>query len=146
MVDKIIDVLSSSFEKHSDHTAIAFESEVISFSLLDRRVNDLANLLRDNIPLETIVAISGARSINNTFVYLLTTFVAGKTYLPIAFGLPAHRLQNIVAQAKVKYFLPSQSSDLFENIGVLGCISPCNAMKGFLFSGVCIFLYSVTCQ
>jgi amino acid adenylation domain-containing protein len=117
MTNQIFDLLELTFKKYNDKTAVVFNHESISYSELGQRVNTLANLLRENIPSEKIVAVSCNRSIE-TILNICAILAAGKTYLPLDFDLPDERLRVIVSEAKVDYFLPTLSLESVEGLGL----------------------------
>jgi len=117
MSGQIFQLLTPAFETYKDEVAIVCEDDFIHYADLGRRVHELSERLKANIPTETIVAISCHRSID-TIVNLLSVLAAGKTYLPIDFDLPKDRLQKIVSEAGVKYFLPGSPLESYGTIGL----------------------------
>lgn len=117
MSGQIFQFITSAFETYQDEVAIVFEDDSIHYADLDRRVYELSERIKASIPRETIVAVSCHRSID-TIVNLLSVLAAGITYLPIDFDLPVDRLQKIVSEAGVNYFLPASPTESHSAIGL----------------------------
>lgn len=122
MQHQIFELLRPSFQNYSSQQAIIFENESLSYSELGRRVDALAEQLKDTIPNEKLVGISCSRSIQ-TVVNLLAILSSGKTYLPIDFGLPKERLRTVVAQSGLHFFLPSLDTEDYGEIGLQSVFS-----------------------
>jgi amino acid adenylation domain-containing protein len=100
--------------KTPDSTAVTFEEESLSYSALNTRANQLANLLIENGAKEgTIIAVFLNRSID-LLTGLLAVSKTGATYLPLDPIFPKDRIGMILDDAD-PLFLLSQNS-LIEKI------------------------------
>ncbi|MEN2284133.1 non-ribosomal peptide synthetase [Algoriphagus sp. SE2] len=117
MNNQVYELLNFAFQNHEKETAIIHQEESISYSELENRIHAIANKLKTKVPSERIIGISCDRSIQ-TILNLLAILAAGKTYLPLDFDLPKVRLKKIVEEADLTYFLPGNSLEPFEELGL----------------------------
>lgn len=88
-----------------DATAVAFESQSLTHSELDRRANQLARyLIKLGVKPGALIGISVDRSIE-MMVGLLGIWKAGAAYLPLDPTYPAERLSFILGEASVPLLL-----------------------------------------
>lgn len=79
-------------ERTPDAIALAFEGQTLTYSLLNRRANQLARSLRARgVEPDRIVGISLERSID-MLIAVLAVLKAGGAYVPIDPAYPAHRV------------------------------------------------------
>jgi amino acid adenylation domain-containing protein len=83
--------------------AVQFAGNTLSYEALDRRANQMANLLRQRMPAaktQPLVGVSVERSID-MLVALIAVHKAGCAYVPLDPMHPAARLRGILAEAQV---------------------------------------------
>lgn len=111
----VFDLVNRAFSQFADLDSLVFNEERISYSELEVRVANLADLIKTKVPEEKLIAVSCTRSIQ-TIVNILAVLSSGKAYLPIDFDVPEERLQKIVSETKVLYGLPGNSHETFKSI------------------------------
>ena len=88
-----------------DAIAVAFESQSLTYSELDRRANQLARyLIKLGVRAGALIGISVDRSLE-MMVGLLGIWKAGAAYLPLDPSYPADRLSFILGEASVPLLL-----------------------------------------
>jgi amino acid adenylation domain-containing protein len=85
--------------------ALRFEKETLTYAELNGRANQLARLLHANgVGPEQVIGICMERSVEMV-VSLLAVLKAGAAYVPLDPGLPADRLEYMIADAKARMVL-----------------------------------------
>lgn len=93
-----------------NQTAVVFGSEILSYSELDTRTNQIANyLLSKGIQKEDIIGICLDRSIE-MITGILGIMKAGAAYLPIDPGYPAGRINFMLEDAGLKLIFSNKKS------------------------------------
>ncbi|MCW5588096.1 MAG: amino acid adenylation domain-containing protein [Legionellales bacterium] len=96
----IIDLFSEQVKKSPNRIAVAFEEEEITYSQLDDRSNNLANLLSSKgVSDLSVVAVSMDRGIN-LIIVILAIVKLGACYLPIEKALPIKRKEFILKDSE----------------------------------------------
>lgn len=108
----IISLFEEQVEKRPDHIAVAYNDETITYAELNRKANQLANLLRrEGVEKEELVGLMIERSIE-MIVGILAIMKAGAAYLPLDFTYPEERIRYMIQDSQMKLLL---ISDTIEN-------------------------------
>jgi len=104
--DKTIHQLfEESVQRTPDRIAITYEDQQISYSLLNKKANQLAHyLISQGVSLETPVAISMPRS-PDLIIGLLAILKSGGTYVPIDPEYPTERIHYMLGDSKALILL-----------------------------------------
>ncbi|MDA8018152.1 MAG: amino acid adenylation domain-containing protein [Thermoanaerobaculia bacterium] len=107
-------------EQCPDAPAVVTEDELISYSELDRRANQLAHeLIRRGVGPESLVGISMTRGATSAVLAILGVLKAGGAFLPLDPEYPWHRLAFMVADSGLRLVLTdSHTSPAFASSGV----------------------------
>ncbi|RAN35588.1 non-ribosomal peptide synthetase [Hyphomonas pacifica] len=104
-----LDMIEACARDYADQGAITDAAETLSYADMDRRANQLANLLRtQGIDKGSLVAVSLGRSAMLP-VALLAVWKAGGAYLPLDPKHPEERVNGIVSDAGVDLILTDTS-------------------------------------
>ncbi len=106
------ELFESAVYEHSEITAVIFEDQSINYRDLNTKSNALANLIINQTPAEEIIGISTVRSID-MIIALLAILKAGKAYLPLDPNYPEHRLNQIIADSKIKSCITGEDLNSF---------------------------------
>lgn len=105
----VLDLLAERAGQAGDLTALVCDGEGIDYAELDRRVNQLAWLLRGRgIDSETTVALAIPRSID-AVIALFSVLRAGAAYLPLELDYPDERLTVMLEDATPAYLLTTRA-------------------------------------
>lgn len=103
--DSVLDLLREAFAQNSQKVAVACGGESLSYAELDRRSNQLANLLRKNgVKVEVAVGICVERSVE-MIVGILAILKAGGAYVPLDPGYPQERLDFVLQEIQAPVLL-----------------------------------------
>lgn len=99
----IVDLFEEQSEKFSDHTALLYEGEVLTYKELNERSNQLAHYLREKCQIEPedLVGLILDRSVWMT-IGVLGILKSGAAYVPMDPYYPEDRIQFILRDASVK--------------------------------------------
>jgi amino acid adenylation domain-containing protein len=89
-----------------DAAAVYFEGNELSYSALNERADELANLIHIHSPDSSFVGVSTTRSIE-MIIGVLAILKAGKAYLPLDPAYPADRLQQMISDSGIQLCLAS---------------------------------------
>jgi amino acid adenylation domain-containing protein len=117
----IIDLVKLSWSKNSTQIAINNGSDRITFQELEEKVIFLTGRILSAAPNEDIIALSTARG-SQLIINILAILNAGKAYLPIDPSFPQGRIDQIVEDCGVKYYLKSNQED-YLNLQVIDGVS-----------------------
>lgn len=95
-------------QRSPDAIAVVFGKQSLTFRDLDRRANQLANLLRaQGVQRDTLVGICVERSLEMV-VALLGILKAGGAYVPLDPAYPADRIQYVLEDSEVRLLITQQ--------------------------------------
>lgn len=106
----IIDLVKISWRKYSNEVAVDNGVDQVTFGELEERVTALSNMILAEAPNEQIIALTTTRGIQ-LIVNVLAILHAGKTYLPIDSTFPKARINQIVEDCGVNFYLKSNEGD-----------------------------------
>jgi len=106
----IIDLVKLSWSKNSTEIAIDNGADRITFQELEEKVIFLTGRILSAAPNEDIIALSTTRG-SQLIINILSILNAGKAYLPIDPSFPQGRIDQIVEDCGVKYYLKSNAED-----------------------------------
>jgi len=106
----IIDMVKHSWSKYSNEVAIDDGVDKLTFRELEKKVTLLSDLILSEAVNEGIIALTTTRGAQ-LIVNILAILNAGKTYLPIDPGFPKARIEQIVEDCGVRYYLKSSEDD-----------------------------------
>ncbi|MDF2432845.1 MAG: hypothetical protein JWP44_2476 [Mucilaginibacter sp.] len=110
-------------DRTPDATAVIFGDERLTYSELDKKATDLANVIYASSPDSSIAGVSAIRSIE-TIVSVLAILKAGKAYLPLDAEYPAERLQQIITGSGIDLCLTTAAQKpLFESFSIKVLVS-----------------------
>ncbi|MFL9484063.1 amino acid adenylation domain-containing protein [Chitinophagaceae bacterium LWZ2-11] len=115
MIDKL-------FERQAVETpeviALRFGEEEFTYELLNKKADELAQVILIHATDASIISVSTNRS-PATIIAVLAILKAGKAYLPLDASYPQERLKQIIKDAGVDILLaPSGERFLFEGLGI----------------------------
>jgi len=111
--ETIIDLFEKRVEKEPDKVALSCLGEAISYSGLNRYVNQFAGYLRENgVGRDSIVGIMMEPSIDMV-IAILAIIKAGGAYLPVEKNTPESRVKYILEDSSAGYLI--SDGDIFEN-------------------------------
>jgi polyketide synthase PksJ len=96
-------------ENASEHIAVEFNNEKVTYRQLNDRANQLANLLVSQGAEGGYVAVILERSVH-MLVAVLATLKAGAAYVPIDPSFPKIRMQSILSRLKINCVLTQYSA------------------------------------
>ncbi len=95
--------------QNPDLPALAFKSDILTYSSINRQSNKLAYyLMALGVTAESLVGISVNRSLEMV-IAILAVWKAGGAYVPIDPGYPAHRIEYILEDSSISLLLTQQS-------------------------------------
>jgi amino acid adenylation domain-containing protein/non-ribosomal peptide synthase protein (TIGR01720 family) len=105
-------LLHKMFEKEVNNNpnkiAVEYEGKTITYNLLNKKSNKLANyLMQNNVALETIVGIYMQPSIE-TIVAILAVLKSGGAYLPLDPKYPESRIKYMIEDSNVQIILTEE--------------------------------------
>ncbi|REG81408.1 type I polyketide synthase [Algoriphagus antarcticus] len=108
--NSIIDMVKQSWSNFSNEIAIDNGAGKVTFKELEKRVTFLSDLILAEAANEDIIALTTTRG-TQLIVNILAILNSGKTYLPIDPSFPKARIEQIVEDCGVKYYLKSKEDD-----------------------------------
>ncbi len=110
----LVALFEAQVQRSPEAVSLSFQSEHLSYSELNARANQLAHyLLRQHLPLETLVGLALERSLD-LVIALLAVVKAGGAYLPLDPHYPAARLQAMWEDAQMPWIVSrTELSDRF---------------------------------
>lgn len=107
-------------EKRSDHLAVIFKEEKLTYGELNNRSNQLARHLRKKgLGAENIVALMLGRSVDMV-VGILAVLKAGGAYLPIDHNHPTDRIRYVLKDAQSSIIITNKErSDLSPDLEIV---------------------------
>lgn len=109
----IIDMVKQSWSKNSNEVAIDDGVDKLTFKELEKKVTSLSALILSEAFNEDIIALTTTRG-SQLIVNILAILNAGKTYLPIDPSFPKARIEQIVEDCGVRYYLKSNEDDALD--------------------------------
>lgn len=106
----VIDLVKHSWGKYANEIALDDGLNELTFKELKERVISLSRLILSECPNEEIIALTTTRGFQ-IIINILAILNAGKTYLPIDSTYPENRINQIVEDCGVKYYLKSSPED-----------------------------------
>ncbi|WP_192349526.1 polyketide synthase [Algoriphagus sp. Y33] len=113
----IIDVVRHSWAKYAKEIALDNGVENLTFKELEKKVTALSSLILTVAPDEEVIALTTSRGFQ-LIINMLAVLNAGKTYVPIDPSFPKARINQIVEDCDVKYYLKSNDNDFLDLISV----------------------------
>ncbi len=110
----LVALFEAQVQRSPEAVSLSFQREHLSYSELNARANQLAHyLLRQHLPLETLVGLALERSLD-LVIALLAVVKAGGAYLPLDPHYPAARLQAMWEDAQMPWIVSrTELSDRF---------------------------------
>lgn len=97
-------------------TAVCFGKEKLSYTDLNKRAENLSQVILSSFPDEAIIAISATKSIE-LVVGVLAILKSGKAYLPLDVNYPTERLQHLIKDSSVNACLTNKNeASLFKEL------------------------------
>lgn len=101
----IVSLFEAQVMRTSDHTAVVFEDQSLTYAVLNARANQLAHvLIQHGVVADTLVGICVERSLEMV-IGLLAILKAGGAYVPLDPSYPAERLAFMVQDSQVTLLL-----------------------------------------
>lgn len=118
-ITNVYELVKEQMHHSNDADAISFKGESISYSSLEKEVELLARSIVQQAPTEKLIGISTERSISQ-IIAVLAIHHAGKAYLPLDTSLPITRLQQLIAESGLTYYISTDSSSfIHEQLSLL---------------------------
>src|SRR5690606_10665569 len=104
-------LFSDSVQQFSEHPALFFEGQSLSYGQVDRRANQFAHLLiKEGVVPGDHVGIALQRSLD-LVVTILAVLKTGAAYVPLDLSFPEDRLATIIGNANIKCLLTFRSNE-----------------------------------
>ncbi|MDR7131775.1 amino acid adenylation domain-containing protein [Algoriphagus sp. 4150] len=113
----IIELVRHSWAEYAQEIAMDNGVDKLTFKELEEKVSALSSLILTVAPDEEVVALTTSRGFQ-LIINMLAVLNAGKTYVPIDPSFPIARINQIVEDCGVKYYLKSNESDFLDLIAV----------------------------
>ncbi|WP_281337151.1 polyketide synthase [Flavobacterium eburneipallidum] len=95
---------------HPNDYCIAFQNIHLTYKQLEQKVSEVHHALLANAKDEYIIGLSTTRGIDQ-IVFMLAILKSGKAYLPIDFGYPKNRIQNIIKNSNLTFCLSNKADE-----------------------------------
>ena len=106
----VLDLFETQVQRYSDHTALIFEGQTLTYQALNERSNQLANyLIEKGVTVNALVGICIERSID-MIVGMMGILKAGAAYVPIDPIYPMDRIHYIIRDADLEVIISSRES------------------------------------
>ena len=105
----IYQLFENQVDRFPDHVALVFKDAAVTFHQMDKRANQLANYLRQEMGLQTgdRVAVLMERSVQ-LIISLMGVMKAGGAYVPLDLSLPVERLRVVFNDASIGIVLSQE--------------------------------------
>ena len=113
-IDKtIVDIFNEQVNKTPDAIAVVFEEEILTYTQLDVKSNQLARYLqRKGVKREDLIGICLDKSLE-MIVAVLAVLKSGGTYIPIDPDYPEERINYIIEDSSISFFITKQNYNYF---------------------------------
>jgi amino acid adenylation domain-containing protein len=102
------------FEKaarlYPDDCCLSFQNTSLTYKQLENKVSEVYLTLIKYAKNENIIGLSTTRGIDQV-IFMLAILKAGKAYLPIDFGYPKSRIQNIIKNSNLTFCLSNKADE-----------------------------------
>ncbi|MDI1235347.1 MAG: amino acid adenylation domain-containing protein [bacterium] len=106
--------------EHGNQTAVIIDQKSISYADLNEKSNKLAQVIRNIAPNFPIIGVSANRSIE-MIIGILAILKSGKAYLPLDTTYPEERLNQIISDSRIEFYVGSTIAKdklLFNRLGL----------------------------
>jgi amino acid adenylation domain-containing protein len=115
--NKIYLLFENAVRYYPNDSCIKFQNSSLTYKQLEEKVSEVHLTILKNAKNDNIIGLSTTRGIDQV-IFMLAILKAGKAYLPIDFGYPKSRIQNIIKNSNLTFCLSNEAEE--DNLISLG--------------------------